>query len=104
MSFINGMLVPIMSYVKGFPVLSTPQNANQNGQLTTKAILVRLVKGIFLGFAFGLLFVLLAMLIGAFAGNTTNPALLVLANPLYMFVFGLMIGVGIEILPELEKA
>jgi hypothetical protein len=81
------------------------QQGNENDDnMSTRGILRRLVKGIFLGFAFGFLFVLLSMFIGALAGSTTNAAITFLSDPVYMFAFGEFIGVGIEVLPELEKS
>jgi ABC-type dipeptide/oligopeptide/nickel transport system permease subunit len=79
------------------------QQGNENENMTARGILRRLVKGIFLGFAFGFLFVLLAMFIGALAGSTSNAAIQFLSDPVYMFSFGEFVGIGIEILPELEK-
>ena len=83
--------------------MSATGTGNGN-DMSTRGILRRLVKGIFLGFAFGFLFVLLSMFIGALAGSTTNSAITFLSDPVYMFAFGEFTGIGIEILPELEKS
>jgi hypothetical protein len=65
---------------------------------------MKFIKGIFLGFPMGVVLVLLALLIAAFTSGTTNPALTYLSDPLYMFATGEFLGVGIEVVPELEKA
>ena len=78
-------------------------SAPQSQGVRTRNILVRLVKGLFLGFGFGFLFVLLSLFIGALAGGSTNPAIVFLSNPAYTFPFGIFVGVGIELLPELER-
>ena len=82
--------------------MSAPQGQAGQG-MRTRNVLVRLAKGIFLGFAFGFLFVLLALFISALAPGSTNPAIVFLSNPAYMFPFGMFLGIGIELLPELEK-
>jgi uncharacterized membrane protein YvlD (DUF360 family) len=66
-------------------------------------MLQRLVKGLFLGFPLGFLFVLLSLLIYALAGSSTNPAIAFLESPVYMFTFGLLVGIGWEVLPEIER-
>ncbi len=75
----------------------------QPNDIKSRNILIRLIKGIFLGFGFGFLFVFLSMFIAALSGASTNPAILFLSNPSYMFAFGEFTGIGIEILPELDK-
>ncbi len=76
----------------------------QQESLKTRNILMKFIKGIFLGFPIGVVMVLLALLIGAFTNSSTNPALVFLSSPLYMFATGEFIGIGIEVVPELEKA
>jgi hypothetical protein len=44
------------------------------------------------------------MFISALSPGTTNAAIQFLSDPIYMFAFGEFTGIGIEVLPELEKA
>jgi hypothetical protein len=75
----------------------------QTDNLKTRKILVRMLKGIILGVPIGFFAILLSVLINALAGNVQNVGLEFIENSSYMFIFGETIGVGVEILPELEK-
>jgi hypothetical protein len=76
---------------------------DQQDNLQTRKVLIRMLKGIMLGIPIGFFSILLSVLINALAGNIQNVGLEFIENPNYMFIFGEAIGVGIEILPELDK-